>query len=89
MALYNAVCARCGLVEIVKGMLEPFPLEHGCGGRLTRVYNVTPVHYNAAGFRDYDDGLRKKVGKERYAKFEAKRKQILDATPRGALQEED
>lgn len=84
MAIYSAVCERCGLVEVIKGMLEPFPPEHGCGGRLTRVYHVTPIHYNAG---DYDN-LRKRVGKERFAKFEAKRKQILDATPRGAVDED-
>jgi predicted nucleic acid-binding Zn ribbon protein len=89
MAIYSAVCSNCGLIELLKPMSEPFPATHGCGGRLTRVYHVTPVQYRAAGFRDYDDGLRKKVGKERYAKFEAKRKQILDATPRGAAIDED
>jgi predicted nucleic acid-binding Zn ribbon protein len=83
MALYSAVCDQCGLVEIIKGMMEPWPEKHGCGGTLRRIFSDVPVHYKASGFRDFDDGLKKSIGPKRFAEFEAKKKRIEDALPRG------
>ena len=83
---YDATCSKCGHVEIEKRMQARFPVRHMCGGHLQRVYNVTPVHFNAPGFYETDVRyFEKQVGKERATKFYAERDDIMRRAKAGRL----
>lgn len=71
---YDAICSKCGAVEINKPMLAVFPVRHACGGALTRQFSPLPVHFNAPGFYSSDvSRMQNMIGPDRYARFEAQR----------------
>lgn len=75
---YDGKCAICGIVEFDKGMHDPWPAECpecGCGS-FVRVYQPTIVRYNAPGFTQYDDYLKKSVKPEQWHRFEKERERI-------------
>ena len=78
MIIYEAVCENCGLIEIKKSMIAPFP-KHcpTCGGDLSRKFHSPRVIYNAPGFYEYDHALRKHIPHDRYQWFEHEKKRIL------------
>ena len=77
MAIYEARCDNCGIVEVEKRMEAPFPpvCVH-CGGKLQRVYNTHRIIYNAPGFDGYDNQMKRQIGSDRYARFEKEREAL-------------
>jgi len=83
---YDAICSKCGPVEITKTMIDPFPLRHTCGGNITRVYSPVPVHYSVPGFYSFDySHFEKQVGPERAARVRAKNNDVLKRAGAGKL----
>jgi len=69
-------------------MSDPLPPCPACGGELQRVYSVTPVLFNAAGFTAADvSHFEKQVGPERYARFVQQRDDAERRAKAGQLTE--
>lgn len=84
--VYDAICSECGQVEIEKPMRDEFPRRHDCGGKLSRLYTATPVHYNAPGFYSFDvSRFEKQVGPERAAKVKDKNDDYMKRMRAGRL----
>lgn len=67
-------------------MLSPMPPCSRCGRALERRYAPPAVHYRAAGFYSTDvDRLRREIGPERFARFEAQRAEAERRARRGQL----
>ena len=83
---YDAICSKCGPIEIRKRMTAPFPARHACGGYLSRLYSPVPVHYNVPGFYTSDFAhYEKQVGPERAAQVRAKNDDVMKRAKVGKL----
>jgi len=73
--LYDAFCPNCQEnSEIDKAMTAPMPKCRRCAAPLVRRYSAPAVLFNAPGFYATDIAhLERQVGRERAARFRAKR----------------
>ena len=80
---YDVHCRRCHKeFEIVKAMTADLPRCGQCGGALKRLYRTAPpIQFNGDGFTLNETRFKQQVGSERYARFEAQRR---DAERRAA-----
>lgn len=86
MAIYDTRCTKCKFEgEIEKSIHAALPRCPECGAQLRRVYHPTAVVYAATGFSATDGRLEKMVGHERYARFDAQRKDAESRARNGRL----
>jgi predicted nucleic acid-binding Zn ribbon protein len=79
MIRYDAICENCGLIEIKKSMIAPFPkCCQKCGGDLARKFHSPRVIYNAPGFYEYDHQMRRHMSPARYDWFSKRKEEILN-----------
>lgn len=72
---YDVRCQRCRWMgEIEKPMTAALP-RCRCGGTLKRLFrDAPPVQYHAQGFTLNETRFKRQVGSERYARFEAQKR---------------
>ncbi len=83
---YDVRCEKCQWTgEVEKPMTAALP-RCRCGGTLKRLFRTAPaVQYHADGFTLNDTRFKSQVGADRYARFEAQKRDAEQRARAGRL----